>query len=226
MHHSLFTFKPNIVNDICIKDPLSSSVGLDIIRKGNEIISEKGFEYFTFKKLASEIQTTEATVYRYFENKHKFLLYLTSYYWSWIEYRFFLKNNNVDNSVTKLQNAIEIMSGPLGSMDEVLDYQKLFSIIISESSKSYMNRFVDDYNKHGGYYNYKKIVAYLREIIIEINPDYLFPNMLVSTIIEGIHHQIFFGQHLPSLTDKIRGENDLAGFYIDLALSQILKNKY
>ncbi len=223
MNPTLFTFRANIVNDICIKDPLSSSVGLDIIRKGNEIISEKGFEYFTFKKLAFEIQTTEATVYRYFENKQKFLLYLTSYYWSCVEYRLFLKNNNIEDPVTKLRNSIEIVSGHQGNKDEVLDYQKLFSIIINESSKSYMNRFVDDYNKHGGYFHYKKIVAYFREIIIAINPEYFYPNMLVSTIIEGIHHQIFFAQHLPSLTDKIRDEKELAEFYINLALTQIQK---
>ena len=48
---------------------------------------EIGFESFTFKKLAAKIESTEASVYRYFENKHKLLIYLVSWYWNWVEYR-------------------------------------------------------------------------------------------------------------------------------------------
>ena len=41
----------------------------------------------------------------------------------------------------------------------------------------------------------------LHSVIKEINPDYKFPNMLLSTIIEGAHLQVFFAEHLPSLTN-------------------------
>ncbi|MCR9172309.1 MAG: hypothetical protein NXI10_07465 [bacterium] len=37
--------------------------------------------------------------------------------------------------------------------------------------------------------------------------------MLVSTIIEGTHHQRFFTSHLPRLTNVIDGEDAVCSFY-------------
>ena len=36
--------------------------------------------------------------------------------------------------------------------------------------------------------------------------------MLVSTIIEGAHHQRYFAEHLPSLTDVEEGQNNIIRF--------------
>ncbi|NQY67845.1 MAG: TetR/AcrR family transcriptional regulator, partial [Flavobacteriales bacterium] len=73
-------------NSIYLKDPESSDLGKNILGGGIDMIDEIGFEDFTFKKLAKEIGSTEASVYRYFESKHKLLLYIISWYWSWMEY--------------------------------------------------------------------------------------------------------------------------------------------
>ena len=78
MHHTLFRFTPNIRNDIYLKDPTSSLLGNNLMRHSIDLIDEVGLEEFNFKKLAQKTGTTEATIYRYFENKHKLLLYLTS----------------------------------------------------------------------------------------------------------------------------------------------------
>ena len=59
-----------------LKDPNSSDLGMKIIRDSIEMIDAIGFEGFTFKKLAAKIGATEPSVYRYFESKHKLLLYL------------------------------------------------------------------------------------------------------------------------------------------------------
>jgi hypothetical protein len=40
--------------------------------------------------------------------------------------------------------------------------------------------------------------------------------MLVSTIIEGAHHQRFFADHLPRLTDIVEGEDAVTSFYLQL----------
>lgn len=64
------------------KDPLSSELGEKILRQGTELLEELGFEEFTFRKLASRIESTEASIYRYFDNKHNFLAYLTMWYWN------------------------------------------------------------------------------------------------------------------------------------------------
>ena len=72
------------VNDkIFIKDPEHSEIGKSIIKSSMEMIHTMGMERFTFKKLATELGTTESTIYRYFENKHMLLIYLISWYWGW-----------------------------------------------------------------------------------------------------------------------------------------------
>lgn len=221
MEFALFKFLPTINNEIYIKDPESSPLGSAIIIQSIDLINEIGFEEFNFKKLGQLIGTTEATIYRYFENKHKLLLYLTSWYWCWIEYQFVLKNTNITDPTLRLKNAIKILTTPEEKMFNNLSLTKLYNIICSESSKSYLTIFVDDLNKSGVFYNYKKIVSILSRIILEINSKYPYPNMLVTTIIEGIHHQIYFADHLPSLTDKVDDPAYLSYFYYHLALTSI-----
>ena len=52
-----------------IKDPLQSELGKAILEKSVDLIYEIGIEDFTFKKLSTTIPTTEASIYRYFENE-------------------------------------------------------------------------------------------------------------------------------------------------------------
>jgi len=221
MSFALFSFAPYINKDIFVKDPFSSDLGHAIIRESITLINELGFEDFTFKKLALKIASTEATIYRYFENKYKLLLYLTSWYWCWIEYQLALKNTNIASPIERLQNAIRIVAHSDAINNDILDIQQLFNIICLESSKSYMIKNVDDLNKSGLYYNYKKIVSHISEIVSEINPDYKYPHMLISTVIEGIHHQKYFAHHLPSLTDRYDSEDYIYDFYSQMTMSSI-----
>ena len=69
------------------KNPDSSELGQKIISKSIELIHKIGFEAFTFKKLGAAIQSPESSIYRYFDNKHTLLIYLSSWYWTWTEYR-------------------------------------------------------------------------------------------------------------------------------------------
>ena len=57
-----------------LRNPEESELGRKIIEFSIILIHKIGFEAFTFKKLAKEINTTEAGVYRYFENKHRLLI--------------------------------------------------------------------------------------------------------------------------------------------------------
>ena len=63
-----------------LREPQDSLLGRKIIEQSILLIDEIGFESFTFKKLAAAIQSTEASIYRYFVNKHFLLLYLVSWY--------------------------------------------------------------------------------------------------------------------------------------------------
>ena len=81
MERLLQSIKIGINNKIYLKDPESSNLGKKILEYSILMIDEMGFEGFTFKKLGARIGSNESSIYRYFESKHKLLLYLTSWYW-------------------------------------------------------------------------------------------------------------------------------------------------
>lgn len=208
---------------IYLKDPASSELGKKIIQGSIELICEIGLESFTFRKLAKSISSTEASVYRYFENKHKLLVYLTSWYWSWLEYRLVFAIANVESPIVRLERAIIIVTkqveedGNFAHINEI----KLHKIVISESSKVYLTREVDEDNKLGSFARYQQLVERISAIILEIKPDYKYPHMLVSTVIEGMHHQRYFAEHLPSLTDSVVGEDAITIFYKNMVLNTL-----
>lgn len=216
------------VNDaIYLKDPESSDLGKRIIAGSISLIDEIGFEQFTFKKLAEQIQSTEASVYRYFENKHKVLLYLISWYWSWVEYALVFNLMNIECAEERLTRAINLLTskveqdGSFAHIDEV----KLHRVVINESSKAYLTKLVDEENKHGVFAGYKSLVGRVSDIILELNPKYKYSHMLMSTVIEGSHHQRYFAEHLPRLTDVVKGEDAIVEFYKDMVFKAIQPNK-
>lgn len=212
------------VNDrIYLKDPESSELGRKMVESGIDLIDEIGFESFTFKKLAVNIGSTEASIYRYFESKHRFLIYLTCWYWRWLDYRLVLATTNVESPEERLTRAVKVL---VDVVEEDSDFShinevKLNRIIISESSKAYLNKMVDEENKEGFFLAFKNLVQQVSDIISEINPNYKYPRMLVSTIIEGAHHQRFFAEHLPRLTDFVEGEDATTQFSVDTIFKAI-----
>lgn len=208
---------------IYLKNPESSDLGKKILEGGIDLLDEVGFDALTFNKLARKIGTTEASIYRYFENKHKFLLFLTSWYWGWTEYRLVFALANIHSARARLERAIILVTEEIKMKGECpyINEEKLYQIVISESSKAYLTRDVDQENKEGVFSAYKRLVDRISEIIREINPAYPFPHMLVSTVIEGAHHQRYFARHLPRLTDEIKGKDAVSTFYRDLVLKCI-----
>ncbi|MBP9151600.1 MAG: helix-turn-helix transcriptional regulator [Flavobacteriales bacterium] len=204
-----------LVNDCTyVKDPETSELGKSIIKGAIDLIDEIGFEAFTFRKLAQNIGSTEASVYRYFESKHRLLIYLSCWYWRWLDYRMILATTNIDSAEERLNRAINVLIKQVGqdSAFSHIDEVKLNRIIINESSKAYLNKDVDDENEFGFFLDYKGLVGRMADIIVEINPNYKYPHMLVSTLIEGAHLQRFFAEHLPRLTDVIEQEDFVTDF--------------
>ncbi|HEY0668656.1 MAG TPA: TetR/AcrR family transcriptional regulator, partial [Sphingobacteriaceae bacterium] len=99
------SLKFNINPKLFLRNPEESDLGRKIIQHGIILVHKIGFELFTFKKLAKEVGSTEAGIYRYFENKHRLLLYIVDWYWSWQEYRLIFQTNNIDNAEEKLRIA-------------------------------------------------------------------------------------------------------------------------
>ena len=111
MENLLSTIKIQVNEKIYVKDPETSILGKKIIEKSILLIDEIGFEEFTFKKLGDLIGSNESSIYRYFENKHKLLIYLCSWYWSWMEYRLVFTTNNLTDPLEKLKKAIAMRRG-------------------------------------------------------------------------------------------------------------------
>ena len=200
------------------KNPDSSDLGRKIVSQSIIMIHELGFESFTFKKLGTQIKSTESSIYRYFDSKHALLLYLTSWYWTWIEYRLVLSTSNVDSATKRLERSIEILTQPI-TIDKSVSYVNevlLSEIIFSESIKAYHTRNVDEENKKGCFKVYKRVVKRVGEMVLELKPQFSYPHMLISTIIEGAHHQKYFSEHLPALTDLNSEKNSITQFYLQL----------
>jgi AcrR family transcriptional regulator len=212
-----------VSDHVYVKDPESSALGRRIITGGIDLIDEIGLEQLTFRKLGRRVGTTEASIYRYFENKHKLLLYLVIWYWGWMEYRLVFRLANVEDPTERLRRAIRVLTEQVredGSFSHINEV-RLNRIVVAESVKAYLTRRVDDENAEGAFAYYKQLVDRVSTIILEIEPDFPYPHMLVSTIIEGAHRQRYFAAHLPRLTNTYEGEDSIVTFFTDLAFRAI-----
>ncbi|RYC50301.1 TetR/AcrR family transcriptional regulator [Flagellimonas olearia] len=225
MDRLMQSIKMDINEKLYVKDPESSTLGKKIVEQGILLIYEIGFECFTFKKLGARIGSNESSIYRYFENKHKMLLYLASWYWGWTEYKLVFATHSISDSNEKLKKALEILAQTVEEdksfthVNEVV----LNKIVISEYSKSYLTKEVDNENKEGYFTIYKRLVDRLSEMIAAVDPEYPYPLSLSSMVMEGTLHQFFLQEHFPALTscnDKVTP----AEYFVDL-IFRTLKTK-
>ena len=214
-----------VEEQLYVRNPAISKLGQKIITASIEMINALGFEKFTFKKLSIKIQSTESSVYRYFENKHQLLLYLTSWYWNWMYYNIYLATINIDSSETKLKNAIDILTKDTKNDDSISYINEILlnKIIITESSKAMHTKNVDEENENGCFESYKKVINKIADFILEVNPNFQYAHMLVTTVIEGAQQQQYYINHLPSLTDNAKVEDTIATFYNEMVFKMIKK---
>lgn len=217
---SQYTLKLN--ESIYLKNPTESEVGLKILSHSIELIAEIGIEQFTFRKLGQRIGSPESTIYRYFENKHKLLVYLISYYWCWLEYRLVFAMANIESAEERLHRALEVITSDIeeDSNFSHINEMALHRIVISESAKVYLTKEVDAENKAGMFQVYQNLLDRLTTIIHEINPAYAHPHTLMSMVIEGVHQQKYFADHLPSLTE-LTTERTAREFFVGLVFACI-----
>jgi AcrR family transcriptional regulator len=211
-----------------LRNPESSALGKNILKHSVQLIYKMGFETFTFKKLAEDIGTTEAGIYRYFENKHKLLVYLTAWYWGWLEFQISFHTNNIKDPVVKLKRVIKLLATAVEDDEQTsfINESLLHQIIIAEGSKAYLTKQVGEDNKQQFFKPYKDLCAVIGNIILECSTKYKYPKSLASTIIEMAHFQNFFMNNLPSLTDfgKTKEESEIIAFLNDLVFTSLKKS--
>ncbi|MDT0687629.1 TetR/AcrR family transcriptional regulator [Autumnicola psychrophila] len=201
---SLFaSLKIEVNRNLYVKDPESSALGKKIVEHSILLTHDIGFEHFTFKKLGAKIGSNESSIYRYFENKHKLLLYLTSWYWGWKEYQLVFATANIEDPKKKLETGIQVLTRSverdsfISHIDEVI----LHKVVINEYSKSFLSKEVDRENKEGFFAVYNRLAVRLKEMVLAVDSNYPFPSSLASTVLEGALHQHFLKEHFSSLTE-------------------------
>ena len=209
--------KIKVNEKVFVKDPETSTLGKKIIENSILLIDEIGFEDFTFKKLGERIGSNESSLYRYFESKHKLLVYLSSWYWGWMEYRLVFSTNNISNPLEKLKIAISIITEKVEDDSTTLHINEaiLNKIIIQEFTKSLLTKEVDEENKEGFFLVYKRVINRIIEMILDVNPKYAFAKSLASSIVEGALHQHFLKDHLKTITN-CNSSVSPTDFYINL----------
>ncbi|WP_111306880.1 TetR/AcrR family transcriptional regulator [Confluentibacter sediminis] len=222
MKNLLSNLKIAVPEKIYVKDPESSILGKRIIEHSIILINDIGFDSFTFKKLGEKIGSNESSIYRYFESKHKLLLYISSWYWAWVEYQLVFETHSISNDKDKLIKAIEIVCRTIKEdiIFPHINKGALNNIIINENSKSFLTKEVDQENKEGYFIIYKRIVERIKDMILNAAPNYEFASSLASTIIEGSLHQHFLKDHFASITNCNQHITPSV-FFINLAINTL-----
>lgn len=192
------------------KDPQDSKLGRKIIQNSIILIDEFGFECFTFKKLAEKINSTEASIYRYFENKHLLLTFLVNWYWAWVNYLIKINITNVEDPKRKLKIIIHSFVSAAKENPSVayVNESKLHNIVIAEGGKVYHTKKVDSENSKGFFSSYKELATTTSKVIAEVSPDFKYPFALATNLFEMSNNHIYFARHLPGLTDiKVDEDN-------------------
>lgn len=197
------------------KDPQTSDLGRKILISGLELIDEVGLEDFTFRKLAIRIQSTEASIYRYFENKQAMLHYYVLWYWGWLKHRVTMISDLISDPRECLLCVVDVLTTqqPIKGTDLQFNERQLYRVIMAESQKIFLNKRVDEVNKEGFFRPYKELVNSVSDLICEVNPTYPYSKMLASSMIEGAHLQHFFAEHLPGLTNVDKKTDSVKDFY-------------
>ncbi|MCU0429070.1 MAG: TetR/AcrR family transcriptional regulator [Cytophagaceae bacterium] len=218
--------KIRINESLYLRDPQETELGRKIFSQGIRMIEELGLEKFTFKKLAERIESTEASIYRYFENKNMFLLYLTSWFWVWMDFKVQFAIQNISDPKQQLKLILRTLVESHKEKDtNSPDEQVLHRIILIESPKSYLIKEVDEFNKEGGYREFKKFCLRISDLLQQINPEYAYPNSLASSVVEMSMQQEYFSNHLPSLSSLAPNNTQHLLDYLEHVVFGLLESK-
>jgi AcrR family transcriptional regulator len=121
-----------------IKDPETTDLGKMIVSRSIPLMLELGFDKFTFKKLGAQIESPEASVYRYFSSKHQLLNYVTAWYWNWLTYILLDRTRPITNPKKRLKAALTVLvdAGKMDISMPHIDEALLHKVIVREGAKA------------------------------------------------------------------------------------------
>ncbi len=200
---------PRINPDVYLKNPIDSDLGKKIILAAVDMIDELGYDKFTFKKLGQKINSTEASIYRYFKNKHSLLVYLSAWYWEFLLYHIQVHTMSIDDPREQLKTAIHNLVNISASAknQSILDMCKLQSIVNEQFYKIVRTKKVMAQNDSGYFESYKKLCSALASIFNNIDSTFEYPMTMATSVVEMSINNHFCCNNLPSLTEIKCGTN-------------------
>jgi len=212
--------------NLYLRNPEQTQAGQTIITAGLELFLDLGFESVTFKKLGEQAGITEATIYKYFNNKHRLLQYYFDLYWVWVKEVSKIRLINTSDPSKQLHEHLQLLSGiwPEQVLGTQVDPKLLRKLVITEGFKSFLNKKVDEDNKLHLFKPYKDYCSYLADCLTSINPKYSHSRTLATTLIEMAHSLEFYCQHLPAMTNlpSLNHSKEMMSFLVSLSDSQLL----
>jgi AcrR family transcriptional regulator len=210
------TLKINVSPTIFLRDPEETDLGRRIVVEGVDRMLKDGYESFTFKKLAEHLHSTEASIYRYFESKQHLLMYIFYRYWEGMKINLQIELQKIEGSKDRLKRMVKFICMPQWYVkDRLIDEEKLVELAQTESIRIYMFNQVDHYNKDGMFVAYKAFVQLISDEIVKYKSHYTYAHSLASVLLNSAVNQLYYANHLPSLTDIRKGEkakNELRSF--------------
>lgn len=192
-----------------ISDPQRTDLGKRILANSILLMNQVGLEDFTFKKLAEDIGSAEASIYRYFSNKNQLLLYLINWYWDWVHHLIVQEVAQERDPWLRLKAAIGVLVRPYSHKTGVdyINQAELHQLVINEGTKAYRTKLVDQKNSKGLFLGYKGLTEEISQLILRVDPQFRHRKALASSVFEMAHDHPFFARHLPGLTELKNDEN-------------------
>lgn len=190
-----------------LRDPQETALGRRLISEAVEMIAEVGIENFTFSKLARHCSSTEASVYRYFHNKHELLGYLVAWYWAWLDYQVRFRCNNITAPARRLEIVVQSLAGSTLSrgITPWINEEMLHRLVTGESGKL---QLAGEHTAARAYAHQEIFTQRIAGIISEARPRYHYPKALASLLIQQSHQQRWYASHFPALTEvRIQGQD-------------------
>ncbi len=183
-----------------LRDPQETELGRRLLSVAVEMIGEMGLEAFTFSKLARKCVSTEASVYRYFHNKHELLGYLVAWYWSWLDYQVNVRSTNIADPSRRLNIILGVLAVSTSGNDITpwMNETLLHRLVISESGKL---QLAGQHTAARAYAHQEIFTRRIADTIASVDAAYKYPKALASLLIQQAHQQRWYADHFPELTE-------------------------
>ena len=109
-------------------------------------------------------------------------------YWAWVEYNLVMETHSITDPKEKIIQAVTVLTRKVDndSSNTPINLVLIHKIMISEFSKSFLTKSVDQENEQGLFVAYKRVHSRLQGFIKVANPSYNFSASLANTILAGV----------------------------------------